>query len=165
MIKYIDFDGVIFDTEVNLFDSNYYELKEQPGFSKEEYVQNIDWYNLIMKSKEINDSIKLLKEMKDAIILTKINSLYNEASAKIKILRDLDVRNNIILVPFNYKKSNIVRADGNILVDDTVHNLVEWEKDGGVSLFFSKDGRDTDNWGNKNTKYTKIKSLEYLRRF
>ena len=165
MIKYIDFDGVMFDTESILFDENYYRANHEPNFNKDVYVQNIDWYEIIKKSKEINEAIKILKEMKDAIILTKVNSLYNEGNAKIRILRELEVRNNIILVPYNLKKTDVVYAEGNILADDTIHNLDDWEKDKGIPFFFSKDGRDIDNWGNLNTKYTKIKSLEYLKRF
>ena len=165
MIKYVDLDGVIFDTESILFDENYYRAKLEPNFNKDVYVQNIDWYEIIKKSKEINDAIRILKELKDAVILTKVNSLYNEGNAKIRILRELEVRNNIILVPFNLKKTDVVDARGNILVDDTIHNLDDWKKDKGIPLFFSKDGSDIDNWDNVNSEYKKIKSLEYLKRF
>lgn len=165
MIKYVDFDGVVFDTETILFDENYYKAKLDSNFDKNKYVQSIDWYDIIKNSKEINDAIKILKELKECIILTKVNSLYNEANAKIRIIRELELKNNIILVPFNLKKTDIVDAEGNILVDDTVHNLEDWKLNKGIPLFFSQDGRDFDNWDRKNTEFKKIRSLEYLKRF
>ena len=163
MKTYIDFDGVVFDTETLLFDKNYYEAKKLPGFDKQAYVRDLDWYELITRSKEINEAIKILKELKQSIILTKVNSLYNEAYAKIRILRELDIKNDIILVPFCCKKTDIVESSGNILVDDTVHNLDDWEQARGIPIFFNKDNKDMDNWFNTNTKYPKIKSLEYLK--
>lgn len=163
MITYIDFDGVVFDTDKLLFDSNYYKAKLDKNFNKEKYVQNIDWYNLILNSEEINNAIKTLKELKKSIILTKVNSLNNEGVAKIRILRELEIKNNIILVPFICKKTDIVDAYGNVLVDDTVHNLDDWKKDKGIPIFFNKDNLDIDNWNNVNKEYKKIKSLEYLK--
>lgn len=161
---YVDFDGVIFDTETLLFDENYYKAKLEPDFDKEKYVQNLDWHNMILKSEEINNSITILKELKKEItILTKINTLYNEGCAKIKVLRDLGIKSDIILVPFNLKKTDVVNAKNNILIDDTVHNLDDWENYGGIPIFFNKDNKDIDNWDNINTKYKKIKSLEYLK--
>lgn len=163
MITYIDFDGVVFDTDKLLFDSNYYKAKLDKDFNKQKYVQNIDWYNLILNSEEINNAIKILKELKKSIILTKVNSLNNEGVAKIRILRELEIKNNIILVPFICKKTDIVDAYGNVLVDDTVHNLDDWKKDKGIPIFFNKDNLDIDNWNNVNKEYKKIKSLEYLK--
>ncbi len=163
MKKYVDFDGVIFDTEKLLFDENYYKAMLKKDFDKVRYLQSIDWYNLIKNSKEINNSLSILRELKDVIILTKINSLDNEGVAKIRILRELDIKNNVILVPFNLKKTEVVDAKNNILVDDAVYNLDDWNKDGGTPIFFNKDNLDRDNWDVINTKYKKINSLEYLK--
>lgn len=162
---YIDFDGVIFDTINYLFDENYYKMKQDPNFDTQEYVTNADWYNLILKSGEINDSISILKELKEALILTKVNSLFNEGASKVKVLRELGVKNDIILVPFCFKKTEIVGAKGNILVDDTVHNLDEWEEKGGIPLFFNGHGKDIDDYGKINTRHRKIKSLASLKEF
>lgn len=163
---YIDFDGVIFDTKTLLFGNDYKLAKLNPNFDKVKYVKDLNWYDMILKSEEINNSISFLKEFKNKIeILTKVNTLDNEATAKIKILRELGVESNIILVPFNLKKVDIVNAKNNILVDDTVHNLEEWETKKGIPIYFNKDNCDIDNWDNKNTKYEKITSLEYLRKY
>ena len=164
MEKYIDFDGVIFNTEDLLFDDNYYKAKLDSNFDKMKYVQDLDWYNLIKKSEEINDAISILKELKNKVkILTKVNSLENEAVAKVKILRELGVTSDIILVPFYLKKTDIVDAYENVLVDDTVHNLDDWYNNGGIPIFFNKDDKDIDGWFKENTKYKKIKTLEYIK--
>ena len=36
---YVDFDGVILNTEKLLFDEKYYTAKLDPNFNKEKYVQ------------------------------------------------------------------------------------------------------------------------------
>lgn len=163
---YIDFDGVIFDTETLLFGKEYKQAKLDPNFDSIKYVHNLNWYDMILKSKEINNSISLLKEFKTKVeILTKINTLDNEATAKIRILRSLGIKSNIILVPFNLKKTDVVDAKNNILIDDTVHNLDDWKLNNGIPIYFNKDNCDLDNWDNINTKYKKIKSLEYLKKY
>lgn len=138
MKKYVDFDGVLFDTEKLLFDDNYYKAMLKKDFDIVRYLQSIDWYNLIKNSKEINNSLSILRELKDIIILTKINSLDNEGVAKIRILRELDIKNNVILVPFNLKKTEVVDAKNNILVDDAVYNLDDGIKMEGHLYFLIK---------------------------
>ena len=44
---FLDFDGVMFDTEVNLFGENYQIAKKSVNFDKHTYIANIDWYKLI----------------------------------------------------------------------------------------------------------------------
>ena len=159
---YIDFDGVIFPTEDTLFD-RYKELKaEGVKVNKLNYLQTYEWRELFERINPIPDSIEALKELKKAIILTKVHSMENEAKAKIDLLRSLNVKNDIIIVPFMYKKTDIVLAKNSILVDDTVHNLDDWNKDGGIPIFFNKDNEDIDSWGKENTQYQKIKSLLQL---
>jgi len=165
MKKYVDCDGVIFDSEILLFDEEYRKLKQEIGFNKEKYIQQKNWDLILRKSEIINEAINILKELKDVIILTKVNSLENEAVSKIRIFRELEIKNDIILVPYNLKKTDIVEAEGNILVDDTIHNLDDWKKCNGIPIFFNKDYGDIDGWGNINKNYPKIKSLEYLKRF
>lgn len=89
----------------------------------------------------------------------------NEAVAKISKLRGLGISNEVIICPFAFKKSEIVSANGNVLVDDTIHNLEDWEENGGIPIFFNKNNNDIDGWGKVNTKYPKIKSLEYLKKY
>lgn len=165
MKKYVDCDGVIFDSIPVLFDEEYIILSRKKDFNEEKYVKEKNWDLILRKSEIINDAINILKELKDVIILTKVNSLENESASKIRIFRELDIKNDIILVPYNFKKTDIVSAEGNILVDDTVHNLDDWKKCNGIPIFFNKDNIDIDGWGNTNKNYPKIKSLEYLKKF
>ena len=164
MRKCVDCDGVIFDSEFWLFDDEYRSLKITEEFSKIKYIQQRDWNEILRKSEIINDAINILKEMREVAILTKVHSMENEGVAKIKIFRSLGVKNEIILCPFTVKKTDVVDPFGNILVDDTVHNLDDWQEKGGIPIFFNKDGLDVDGWGRVNTDYPKIKSLEYLKK-
>jgi len=163
MKKYVDCDGVVFDSEIWLFDEEYINLKIKTEVEKIKYIQKKNWDEVLKKSKDINEAIKILKELKDVAILTKVHSMENEGVAKIKLFRSLDVKNEIILCPFTVKKTDVVDPEGNILVDDTIHNLDDWKQKGGIPIFFNKDNLDIDGWGKINKEYTKIKSLDYLR--
>ena len=86
----------------------------------------------------------------------------NEGIAKVNYLRDNGVLTNIHLVPTKVSKSDVVSAEGNILIDDKVYNLDEWVDNGGIGIFFNKDNLDYDIRGNKNIKYKKISNLDIL---
>lgn len=159
---YIDFDGVILDTETHLFDE-YHRLKEKnKSLSSREYLEQFNWKKHIRESAEINNAIKILNEIKlDISILTKICS-EQEGIAKIEFLRNSNFNKPIITVPIDSKKCDIVEAKDNLLIDDTVHNLDDWTNAGGKAIYFNKDNIDIDPWNNTNTKYQKIKSLHIL---
>lgn len=160
-MNYIDFDQVILATEEELF-KEYLEKKAQGiKLDKQKYLEEFDWDWLVFNSEVIADSIKIIKSVPNDKILTKVHSL-KEASAKIKFLRANNVTNEIIIVPGNHKKTDLVSAKGNILIDDAVHNLDDWSNAGGIAYFFNKDNLDTDNWGVTNTKYKKINNLKIL---
>lgn len=162
MTIYVDFDGVIFDSETPLFEG-YHKLEVQSEKIKLEYIQNIDWNNILDNCKIINDGIEILKRARDDIaILTKIHSMENEGTAKIKKLRNLGITSSIYLAPYTLKKTDIVNPRGNILIDDTVHNLNDWSIKGGISIFFNKDGNDIDGWHQENKIYRKIKRLDEI---
>ena len=42
------------------------------------------------------------------------------------------IKQNLILVPYYCKKTDMVDPDGNILVDDCLYNLYDWEDKQGV---------------------------------
>lgn len=160
---YIDFDQVILATEDLLFIE--YEDKISKGIKvdKHKYLCEFDWEWLVYNSMVIANSIEILKSIPEAIILTKVHSLDNEATAKIKYLRDNGVDNEVIIVPHKLRKIDVVSACGNILVDDAVHNLDDWKEAGGIPIFFNKDGLNLDNWGEINTKYKKIRTLNMFK--
>lgn len=149
--KYIDCDGVILDTETNLF-KEYDKLIEQGiNITRRKYLQELDWNLWIYQAKILNNAIELLNsyDYKDTSILTKVNSM-QEAMAKINYFRNAKLKNEIIIVPYDIKKCDVVHAKGNILVDDFHKNLNEWQLSGGIPIYF----------GEKDLEYPKINTLE-----
>lgn len=167
MKKYIDFDGVIMDTYMPLF-HDYFEKKKNGIYIDDtKHVINKNWMEVINNSLVINDAINVIKELNpdNTAILTRIHSLENEGVAKIKYLRDNGVKCNIILVPYQVKKTDIVQAKNNVLIDDAVFNLDEWNMAGGIPIFFDTYGNNTDGWGVENKKYIKTRTLEILKKY
>lgn len=164
IIKYIDCDGVILDTEFGLFDE-YNRLKNTGANIKRlTYLQQLDWQGWIRQAKIINDAISIIKENNpnDAEILTKVHSL-SEGLAKIEYFRELGIKNNIILVPNDLRKSSVVQAKGNLLVDDSIKNLDDWFAHDGISLFFNADGKNESIFKEQittNNQYPLISTLE-----
>ena len=161
---YIDFDGVILDTEPLLFE----EWRKNPDrhllpeIEKIKYIQNSNWNYILNNSQIINDSVYYLNQMdpKTSFILTKIHSSLNEGNEKVKWIRSKEIKQRIILVPYYQKKCDMVNAKGNILVDDCLKNLYEWEEYGGKPIFFDMDNDDYDSWQQPNVRgYQKVLSL------
>ena len=162
---YIDFDGVILDTEEELFrewrkNQSHHLLPES---TKIEYIANTNWDYVLNNSRPINNAITYLNKMDitKTFILTKVHSLANEGSAKVKWCRENGIKQNIILVPYNVKKSDIVNANNNILIDDCIKNLNEWEHEGGKGILFDADDDNFDSWHVPNNKpYQKVLDLK-----
>lgn len=155
---YVDFDGVILDTDY-ILDIEYSKVKD---VKRNDFVKNYDWEKLVNNATIINNSLYNLKNSKyDTYILSKISSM-NEAIAKVRYLRDSDVFTNIHFVPTQISKSDVVSARGNILIDDKIYNLEQWEEKGGIPIFFNKNNNDYDVRGKKNIKYKKIFNLDIL---
>ena len=77
MVKYIDCDGVILDTESGLFDE-YHELKKlNPELKKRQYLHDMDWEYWIWQAGVIGDAINILKNYGGQIwiIKTKVNRM------------------------------------------------------------------------------------------
>ena len=72
---------------------------------------------------------------------------------------------DIILVPYLVKKTDVVDAEGNILLDDAVFNLEEWEETKGIPIFFDNYGNNIDGWGVPNKKYVRTRTLEILKKY
>ena len=166
-MTYIDFDGVILDTEELLFEKwrknpDRFKLPEEV---KIEYIKKANWEYIIRNSEIINDSIYFLKETNPdkSFILTKVHSLKNEGQAKVKYLREQGIKQSIILVPYTMKKTDVVEARGNTLIDDSLRNLSEWENNGGYPIFFDIDDDDYDSWQQPNIKqYKKVNNLSSI---
>lgn len=163
-MTYIDFDGTILDTEEPLF----YELRRIPDYknlseeTKIKYIQSQDWNYIIKVSPIINDAMYYLKHMDPAksAILTKVHSLSNEGAAKVNWKKENNIKQNMIIVPYNVRKIDVVDARGNYLLDDGLWNLDEWNSVGGIPLFMDPDEDGYDSWGKPNiNNYPKVKSL------
>ena len=154
---YIDFDGVILDTDTTI-DNIIKDIK----IDKKEYIRTCNWDNLLNNTDVISNSIKYLRESKlDINLLSKISTL-EEGIAKVKYLRNNNINMNIHLVPTKISKSDMVNPKGNTLIDDKVYNLDEWNSKGGISIFFNKNNNDIDIYGKTNNKYKKINDLSML---
>ncbi len=164
-MTYIDFDDVIMDTYQAVFGD--YQKTDANGEFIDDilHVKNKDWNKVLKESLIINNSIDIIKslDINKVSILTRVHSLTNEGSNKIKFLRELGVKCPIILVPYDLKKIDIVPVEGNILIDDLLFNLDEWNEAGGISIFFNKNNDNKDGFGIENTKYRKVNSLEFLK--
>ena len=166
---YIDFDGVILNTTPHIFDewldnNDDINIKE---LEKIEYIKGRNWHKILREASVIDDAISVLKDMdiKNTAILTKVHSLENEGTEKIRFLRENGVKLDVVLVPYPLKKTDVVEASGNILIDDTVHNLDDWNRCGGECIFFNQNDFDVDEWHSLNLKYPKIKTLKNINTF
>ncbi len=164
---YIDFDGVILDTEEELFrewrkNPNRHLLPEK---TKIDYIANADWDSILHNSKPLNNSLHYLSEMDDkSVILTKIHSLA-EGTAKINWIKENGIKQNVTLVPYNVKKSDVVDAKGNILIDDCIKNLDEWEEKGGTGILFDANDDNYDSWNKPNIKpYRRVLTLSNIKK-
>lgn len=72
----------------------------------------------------------------DGVILTKVHSLTNEGSAKVDWIRRNGLKQSIILVPYDVKKTDMAMVSGNILIDDCLRNLDDWVNSGGYPILF-----------------------------
>lgn len=138
LMGYVDFDGVILDTETGLFDK-YHEMKEKGVIiTKERYLAEMDWRSWIEKASIIDDSIGFLKSISpnSVSILTKVHS-FEEGKAKMDYLRRHGVKHDVIIVPYICKKHEIVNPKGKFLIDDYGGNLIGWQENGGIPIRFS----------------------------
>lgn len=165
-MKYIDFDDVIMNTSEMLI-KDYYKGTASPDsyFNDDDFIINYDWNKLLKESIVINNAIEIIKKFnpKEISILTKILSLDNEGSAKIKFLRDNGIKCNIILVPEHNKKSDMVDPKNCVLIDDSLNNLEDWQNHGGIPIFFDRFNKNCDGWGKTNTSFKSTDTLEILK--
>lgn len=154
LLGYIDFDGVVLDTETGLF-KQYHILYDNTDITREEYLAKMDWNAWLEQAAVINNSIDILKNNSSRIasILTKIHS-FNEGKAKIDYLRKRGVKNDVILVPYFCKKHEVVNPISKFLVDDFGGNLSGWQDNGGISIRFSVNTQKTY------TDYVVVSDLE-----
>ena len=159
---YVDFDGVILDTWEVIF-SKYKEQFKTTEIDEnkiKKLMLDIGWNFILDNSEEINNSLKNIKEINknyQVCILTKVNSV-EEQNSKKKFLQTKGIT-KMCFVPYNSSKTQYANPHENILIDDDLKNLEEWEQKGGISIFFNKNLDNCDSYGNKNNNFIIINDL------
>ena len=77
----------------------------------------------------------------------------NEGTNKIKFLQEQGIYIPVILVPFEHKKTDYYYPNNNeILVDDSIDNIREWNEAGGLGILFDLNSskKDTNSISNLN---------------
>lgn len=162
---FIDFDGVILDSEDKMLERKYNlgfcDHKSEEEFDKYFEYTNIhpeEWEYIIRNAKSINNSVEIIKELESSkrkiAILTKIHTL-QEMKVKIEVLReDLKIFCPVIFVPPGIKKHQVIIPNGQLLIDDSKKNIIRWKENGGKGLIFDTSIENDTN--------DKVKSLEFL---
>ena len=152
---FIDFDGVIFDTEKRVVERK----NENPNLTWNEFFDNLDWVQLLDEAKVINNAIDYILDgqtrTKQLAVLTKIHTLL-EMEVKTKALRSRKIKIPILFVPPHIKKSQIyLPNNGEILIDDSIKNLIDWKQKGGTGIYFNEEQVSTQ-------EFMTIKTLENI---
>ncbi len=162
---FIDFDGVILNSEERMlkrkYDMGYIDHKNKDEFDKYFEYTNLnprEWDYIIREATPINNSVEIIKELenmhKKIAILTKIHTLY-EMKVKIEDLREnRKIMCPIYFVPPGIKKHQLIIPNNQLLIDDSKKNIKGWIENGGQGLIF-------DSSIESNT-YNKVKSLDFL---
>lgn len=167
MTTYIDFDGVILNSEERMLERKaavgLYNHKDENEFNFYFNYTNDhpeEWDYIIRGAKSINDSVEIIRELeflkKKIAILTKVHTL-QEMKVKVDDLRNnRKIDSPIYFVPPGIKKHQIIIPNNQLLIDDYYKNVLNWIKAGGQGYVFDKSI-------NQNTSMN-VKSLEFLLR-
>lgn len=155
-IVYLDFDGVLIDSEERIVRMK----EERPDLTWDEFFATIDWNKLYSESEEINEAIRIIRQLQqereNLFISSKIHTL-EEGQAKIRYLRNKEIYIPTLLVPPHVRKSEIcIPNPKKVLIDDSKKNIRDWIDNNGVGLLF--DGTAETN------STEKVKSLHFLLR-
>lgn len=162
---FIDFDGVLLDSEERMLERKYNlglrDHKDESEFDAYFEYTNLhseEWEYIIKEAKSINNSVEIIKELESLkrkiAILTKIHTL-QEMKVKMEVLREnLKIFCPVIFVPPGVKKHQVIIPNNQLLVDDSKKNIQRWIENGGKGFIFDPTiDSDTNE---------KVKSLEFL---
>ena len=162
---FIDFDGVILDSEERMLDRKdslgLHDHKNKKEFNEYFNYTNLhpeEWDCIIRQANSINNSVEIIRELESLkrkiAILTKIHTLY-EMKVKVDDLRNnRKIKCPIFFVPPGIKKHNVIIPNGQLLIDDSEKNIKLWIENCGKGIVFDKTiSRDT---------IKRVKSLEFL---
>lgn len=162
---FIDFDGVILDSEQRMLERKYnlglHNHNDETEFDEYFEYANLhpeEWDYIIREAQSINNSVKIIQELeflkRKIAILTKIHTLH-EMKAKIEDLRsNRNIQCPVFFVPPGVKKHQVIIPNNQLLIDDSKKNIKSWIDNGGRGFVF--DSSISEN------KENKVKSLEFL---
>lgn len=162
---YIDFDGVILNSEERMLERKFYlglcNHKDEKEFDfyfnyTNEHIE--EWDYIIREAVSINNSVEIIRELealkKKIAILTKIHTL-QEMRVKVDDLRNnRKINSPIYFVPPEIKKHQVIIPNNQLLIDDYEKNVLGWISAGGQGYIFDENIEQNTN--------KKVKSLEFL---
>ena len=148
---YLDFDGVILDTTNTLekmMINRGLGIDAWSDPDDEHFFFDLNWKEIIEKSKPINDSIINIQKiidsnLYDVSVLTHVNS-DEEGKDKQRYLNQYFENLKVIPVLYPTPKCEVVDCKNAILVDDYTGNLAVWKENGGISIKFSVKQKQYD---------------------
>lgn len=136
---YIDFDGVILDTQ---FLIEKIKGEQYGNLSWKDFSINFEWEEFYDNAMVINDSINILKNFNNndnIYIITKVDSI-EEQEAKLKFIRKNNIKIPVYFVPYGMNKSDVVIPLSNTyLIDDNINNINDWINKGGKGYHYNCD--------------------------
>lgn len=150
---YLDCDGVILDTipaidkALQKVGYTYKRQSKNEPFMKDFLKNKFNWEEEIELIPILDDSVNKIKKLdKEDIfnikILTHVIS-DKEAKAKEKLFAELLPNIEVITVPKEIKKTEMVEVKNGILVDDYLPNVVDFNSEGGIGIKFA--GKETSD--------------------
>lgn len=150
---YLDCDGVILDTipaidkALQKVGYTYKGQSKNEPFMKDFLKNKFNWEEEVELIPILDDSVNKIKKLdKENIfnikILTHVIS-DKEAKAKEKLFAELLPNIEVITVPKEIKKTEMVEVKNSILVDDFLPNVVDFNSEGGIGIKFA--GKETSD--------------------
>ena len=150
---YLDCDGVILDTipaidkALQKVGYTYKGQSKNEPFMKDFLKNKFNWEEEIELIPNLDDSVNKIKKLDkknifNIKILTHVIS-DKEAKAKEKLFAELLPNIEVITVPKDTKKTEMVEVKNSILVDDFLPNVVDFNSEGGIGIKFA--GKETSD--------------------
>lgn len=150
---YLDCDGVILDTipaidkALQKVGYTYKGQSKNEPFMKDFLKNKFNWEEEIELIPILDDSVNKIKKLDkknifNIKILTHVIS-DKEAKAKEKLFAELLPNIEVITVPKDTKKTEMVEVKNSILVDDFLPNVVDFNSEGGIGIKFA--GKETSD--------------------
>ncbi len=132
---YIDFDGVILDSQERYKKDMLGKTALDDWIS---YLSSIEWYKFLRECNEIDESLSTLQKLQKYRnlkgIITRIHA-FDEGTEKVRFLREHGIEVPVFYVLPEQSKSSIVIPNiDRILVDDDINNCLDWEQNGGKAI-------------------------------